>query len=117
MGEVDVVAVETDRFPDPQPGTGQQLDQHLERRRPQRRAQPGSGGHHREDLLLAAEIRGRAGLVAGQQLEQRYFADGIERVQVAREPAHRSQPPRQVVGTAAAWQPRPFQRDPGGVVD
>ena len=104
---VEVVAVQAERFADPQPGAGQQSDQRLElaarsggRNRARRR-------HQREDLLVAVEVRGGAVLARREQLDRRDLARRVKRVQVAREGADGSQPLREIVAAAARGQPGP----------
>jgi hypothetical protein len=57
VGEVNVVAVEADRLPDPKPGDPQQTNERRERARPQRRGEPTRGGQQRDDVVSVPKPR------------------------------------------------------------
>ena len=112
--QVDVLAVKTDRFSDPQPGVRrEQPDERLKRRRAQRRAQPAlrRPWTPRQDLPIAIEVRGRAVyLLGGRRLRSRWSLAGGDPAPAdsARSRGLRAAAAREIAGAAAGRQPAPI---------
>jgi len=66
--EVEVAAVEADRFPDPHPGDRDQPDQRPVGRDPQREAQGVGGGDQRRDLRVGVQVGRRPWRPAREQV-------------------------------------------------
>ena len=109
-GEVDVAAVERDRFTDPHSGDRQQPDQGGERGPPQRGAQRAGGGDQRGDVGVGIQVRAGPQRPLRQQIRGGHLVRRVERVQVGGEAAHRRQPVGPPVRAAVGGQPRPVQR-------
>ena len=107
--EVDVVVVEAACFALAHAGHGEQSDQRLPGRRPQRWAQPTGGVDERADLAGRIQMRRDPAPMVRQRVLGRDLAVVVQGLVVAGEDPHRHQPPRQiaVVAAAAASRGRP----------
>jgi hypothetical protein len=114
--EVDVIVVEAAGFALAHAGDGEQSDQRLPGRRPQRWAQPTGGVDERADLAGRIQMRRDPAPMVRQRVLGRDLAVGVQGLVVAGEDPYRHQPPRQiaVVAAAAASRCRPLQRQLAG---
>ena len=92
VAKIDVLAVERERLPGAHPGDRQQPDQRLMTRGAQRRAESPGGRDQRRDLVLGVDVWRDPRAMAGQQVLGGDLAGGVDRREVAREPAHDRQP-------------------------
>ncbi|HEX2297559.1 MAG TPA: hypothetical protein VHH34_03400, partial [Pseudonocardiaceae bacterium] len=80
--EIDVGAVQRDRFAHPDPSHRQQADQCGERGPPQRGAQRFGGGDERSDLGIGIQIEARPVRAVRQQVRRGHLMDRVQGVQV-----------------------------------
>jgi len=86
--QVDVVAVQSQRFADAKAGHRQQSQQGFEGGRPKRRPQRAGCGHQRGNVGLGVEVGRGPVASAGQQLGGRHLVGGVDGMQVAGKAPH-----------------------------
>jgi hypothetical protein len=87
VAEVDVLAIARERLPRAYPGDSQQPDQRRMTRGVQRRPELSCSCQQRRDLGVCVDVGRDPRATPGQQVRGRDLASGVDRRQVAREPA------------------------------
>ena len=113
-GDVDVVAAQADRFAQPHPGHGEQPEQRLVCRRPQRWAQRPGRFQQPTDVAGRPQVGGRAVPRGGEHPGRWHPGRRVDRAQIACEPARDGQSLGPVVGLGPFRQSRPGDRQVAG---
>jgi len=107
---VEVLVIEPDDLTDAHPGDGEQADQRLDRRGPQRGPQPLGLGQQRRDVGVGVQVGHRAAAPGGQQSDRRDLGGRVERAQVGGETTDYRHAVPQPAWTATGGQPHPGHR-------
>ena len=93
-GQVDVLSLKRDCLPDPHARDGEQAQQRLVARRPDRRAKHSGCLKQSTDLLLRPQVGGGPALAGAEHIARWHLGLGIDRLHVERKRPCRAQPLR-----------------------
>lgn len=99
LSQVDVAAGQAQSLPDPHPGDGEQPQQRLVRRGPERIGQPTGRAQQPADVPRRPQIRGGSWGVSGPDPGWWHLHGRVDRLQVLREAARDAEPVRQRDGS------------------